>query len=218
MKPPLPKSSTTALITVSLGLLFATGCATHHPSGTGASASASATVSGSSTVTATDSDFARQACQTGVAEVEIGRLAMQNTRNSAIRRFARTLSRDHARAEQELAALFERKGISPEAELAHDFQGSLQRLAGLKGGAFDAAFKEQVIADHENAIALFERQAGEGADADLRAFAQKRLPQLREHMETARALPVSSDVDGPVASPGVNTVLQNQAIRTVPFR
>lgn len=217
MKLPVPASRKTILI-ISIGVLFAAGCATHHRGGMGASASASGTVSGSSTVPAADSEFARQACQTGVAEVEIGRLAMQNTRNSAVRRFARTLSRDHARAEQELAALFGRKGIPPEGELANDFQGSLQRLAGLKGGAFDAAFKEQVIADHENAIALFEKQAAEGTDADLKAFAEKRLPQLREHMETARRLPVSSDTEGPMPEPEVNTVLQNPGPRTIPFR
>jgi hypothetical protein len=93
-----------------------------------------------------------------------------------------------------------------------NLQNSLDRLAGLKGGQFDAAFKQQVIADHEKVIVLFEEQAKHGTDPDLKAFAQKYLPHLREHVEMARALPISSDNEGPPED-SVNTILQNPAGR-----
>jgi putative membrane protein len=206
------------LTTLSVAAFLAAGCAANRHEHMGASASGSESVSGSAGVAAEDSHFARQACQAGAAEMEIGKLAAQNTRNRDVRRFASTLSKDHARAEKELAAIFARKEIAPEPQLADSFQHSLQRLAEMKGGAFDAAFKEQVIADHEKAIALFEKQAAEGSDSDLKAFAQRRLPHLRDHLEMARALPVSADTEGPVASPDVNTVLQNPGLRTIPVR
>lgn len=201
------------VIALLLGALI-TGCATNEQEGMGTSGNLSQAVSGGA-VGAEDSSFAREACQTGTAEMEIGRLATLNTRNKELRKFARSLSEDHARAEEELATLFSRKAIAPEAELASDFQSSLQRLAGLKGGEFDAAFKQQVISDHERAIELFSKQAEEGSDADLKAFAQKRLPQLRAHLETARGLPVSSDTEGPKPELGVNSVLQIPAARTL---
>lgn len=108
--------------------------------------------------------------------------------------------------------LFSRKGIPPERELADNLQNSLERLAQLKGGQFDQAFKQQVIEDHEKAIALFQKQAKQGTDMELKAFAEKHLPHLREHLETARALPISSDTKGPPAD-SVNSILQNPASR-----
>jgi len=200
------------LIAFSAGALLA-GCATDQHGGMGAAASGSQSVSGGATVASEDSSFARQACQAGAAEIEIGKMANLNTRNQAIRKFAQALSDDHARAERELSALFARKQMPPEQKLAEDFQHSLQRLGELKGGAFDAAFKEQVIEDHERAIALFEKQAGQGTDPDLKAFAERRLPQLQEHLAVARLLPISSDLDGPTPQPDVNAVLQNPAFR-----
>jgi putative membrane protein len=188
------------------------GCAANQHEGMGTSASGSQTVGGAM-VASEDSSFAREACQASAAEIEIGRMAEANTRNKAIRTFAQVLSDDHARAEKELSALFARKQMPPEQTLAEDFQHSLQRLAELKGGAFDAAFKNQVIEDHEKAIALFEKQVGQGTDPDLRAFAEKRLPQLQEHLAMAHLLPISSDLDGPTPKPDVNAVLQNPAFR-----
>jgi putative membrane protein len=212
MKSMIPELTKHGLLALSLVALLA-GCA-RDQSATGATGGASQTLSGSSTVAVDDSNFARQACQTGTAEMEIGKLAAQNTRNKEVRKFARTLSEDHARAEKELGKLFSRKGIPPERELAGAYQSSLERLAVLKGGAFDEAFKEQVIADHQQAIDLFEKQAEQGTDVELRAFAEKRLPQLRTHLEMARHLPISSDTEGPPPEINVNTVIQNPSVRT----
>jgi putative membrane protein len=194
-----------------VGLLA--GCAGDRQRDVGAVGSASQTLTGSAVGT-DDSSFAREACQTGTAEMEIAKLAAQNTKNREVRQFARTLSADHAKAEKELGQLFSRKGIPPEKELAGNYQSSLERLAGLKGAEFDAAFKEQVMADHEKAIDLFEKQAEQGADPELRAFAGKRLPQLRTHLQIARTLPISSDTQGPPAAINPNTVIQNPALRT----
>lgn len=213
MKPhhePLLKNLAIALSVT--GLLLA-GCASDPHDGMGASASGSQTVTGPP-IASEDSSFARQACQASAAEIEIGKMAALNTRNKAIRTFAQVLSDDHARAEKELSALFARKQMPAEPELAEGLQHSLQRLAELKGGAFDAAFKQQVIEDHERAITLFEKQAEQGTDRELKAFAEKRVPQLREHLALARLLPISSDVDGPTAPPDVNAVLQNPGFRT----
>jgi putative membrane protein len=198
------------LIAVAVALMAA-GCARERVSGTGGPASGSQALTGG-TVNREDSSFAREACQTGAAETELGKLAAQNTKNKAVRSFAKSLAEDHARAEKELAQLFSRKGIPAEKELADSLQNSLERLAALKGGEFDQAFKQQVIEDHEKAIALFEKQAERGTDPDLKAFAQKHLPHLREHLAQARQLPVSSDTEGPPPD-SVNTILQNPASR-----
>ena len=212
MKPHLRRTLKHLAMVLAVAALVA-GCATDQHDGMGASASGSQAVTGT-TVASGDSNFAREACQASAVEIEIGRMAALNTRNKAIRMFAQALSDDHARAEKELSALFARKQMPPEHNLAEDFQHSLQRLAELKGGAFDAAFKAQAIEDHERAIALFEKQAEQGTDPDLKAFAEKRLPQLREHLAMARLLPISSDLDGPTQRPDVNAVLQNPAFRS----
>jgi putative membrane protein len=176
---------------------FVVGCARHKDSaGRPDSGSTTLTGSGAQSVAATDANFATEACQAGVTQVEIGKLASRNTKNQAVRALAKKLEEDHAGAEKELGELFARKGIPPQKQLEPQFQNSLERLAPLRGGEFDRAFKQQVLEDHRKAIALFQQQAEQGTDADLKAFAQARLPHLREHLALAENLPISAETRG----------------------
>jgi putative membrane protein len=57
-----------------------------------------------------------------------------------------------------------------------------------KGDAFDRGFVAAQIRAHQDAIALFEQQASTGGNPELKAFASKQLPALREHLRQAEEL------------------------------
>jgi putative membrane protein len=192
--------------------LLLIGCATERG---GSDSSLQATTgSGSHAVAATDSSFAREACQAGAAELHIGKLATRNTRNKEVRALAKKLADNHTQAEKELAAIFARKNLPPEKELAPHLQNSLDRLAGLKGREFDQAFKDQVIQDQESAIELFEKQLQQGSDPDLKAFAQRYLPRFRDQLAMAERLEISTDT-GSEPNPTPADVLANPATRPI---
>lgn len=184
------------LVVISLGILIV-GCARDHRSGAGAVGTESGRISGSSgTAAPEEASFALEACRTEVTETEIGKLAASNTKNKAVRNLAKRLVKEHTQAEKELEQLFARKGLPRgEAHLAEQLQSSINDLARLKGAAFDRAFKQQVIAEHEKAIESFEHQAKQGADPDLKAFAEKYLLQLRTHLIMAQELDIDSAGD-----------------------
>jgi predicted outer membrane protein len=88
----------------SLSVLIA-GCAADGNSG--ASGTSSETISGSASGTPPEeTNFARQACHTGVAEAEMGKLAARNTRNPEVRSLAKRLVKDHTEAEKEFGGHF----------------------------------------------------------------------------------------------------------------
>ena len=107
------------------------GCARDGQSSRGSAGQDAAALTGSETGTVDpeEASFARQACQTGVAATEIGRLAFTNSKNEAIRDFAKKLVAERSQAEKELAEIFRRKGMRRESALARDLQNSLDRLA-----------------------------------------------------------------------------------------
>ena len=76
---------------------------------------------------------------------------------------------------------------------------AVERLSRHSGAEFDREFMGQMVKDHDKTVALFERQAQSGSDAELKGFAAKTLPTLREHAQMARELaakvgaPTSSD-------------------------
>ena len=58
----------------------------------------------------------------------------------------------------------------------------------LSGEAFDRAFIAAQVKAHHEAIALFGQEISIGADPELKAFADKQLPALRDHLKKAEEL------------------------------
>ena len=52
---------------------------------------------------------------------------------------------------------------------------------------FDQAWLGMMVNDHQKDIAAFQRQAQQGADADLKNFAKKTLPVLQKHLKMVQA-------------------------------
>ena len=59
----------------------------------------------------------------------------------------------------------------------------------MQGAAFDREYARMMVKDHEEDVALFRKEAQSGKDADLKAYAQKTLPTLEEHLQMAKQLP-----------------------------
>lgn len=61
------------------------------------------------------------------------------------------------------------------------------RLSKLDGTSFDRSYVNAMVADHQKAIDEFTART-KSADADVRAFAEKTLPALKDHLQRAQAL------------------------------
>ena len=61
-------------------------------------------------------------------------------------------------------------------------------LAKQHGAAFDHAYIQGQIADHQAALTLFQQEATRGTDPALKTFAADALPTLRQHLDMANAV------------------------------
>ena len=68
----------------------------------------------------------------------------------------------------------------------------IDKLGRKNSAAFDRAFAREVgIHAHEKDIKLLEKARKDVQDADLKAFVEKTLPMLRDHLAAAEKLPQS---------------------------
>jgi putative membrane protein len=134
-----------------------------------------------------DKAFVKAAASSGQAEIQLGKLGSSRANREAVQEFARHLEKEHTEANMELLKLLDSQGIDVSREM-EPYLSAAKHLEGLKGDAFDRAYLEHIIKQHEEAVALFTKEAKEGQNPQLKAFASKMLPSLREHLERARAL------------------------------
>ncbi len=123
-----------------------------------------------------------------MAEVQEGQLAASKAARAAVKQFGQQMVTDHTPVNQQLAQLAQSKGVTPPADLDPAHQQILTRLQRERGSTFDRDYMRNQIADHQAAVALFQRESQEGTDPDLKNFATQTLPTLQSHLQEAQKL------------------------------
>lgn len=140
-------------------------------------------------VAGSDRAFAAEAAAGSLGEIEAGRYVAARTGDAAVKDYAQQLERDHVAANDELQRIAGGKGVSLPAAPEGDPAARLERLKSQPPAALEREFVQSFGIDvHNRAIELFERQAKEGQDPELRAYAERTLPRLREHLGMAQQL------------------------------
>jgi putative membrane protein len=135
---------------------------------------------------ARDHEFLEKAAQGGLAEVKLGRLAIERGQSPAVKEFGRRMVADHTRVDHELRTLATKKGVTLPTRLDSHDQQTLDRLSKLPANEFDKAYLDAMLSDHETDVAAFQEQATSGTDSDIKSFASKTLPTLQAHEDMAR--------------------------------
>jgi putative membrane protein len=138
--------------------------------------------------TSTDQTFVQKAVVGGLAEVQLGKMAAEHAASPDVKQFGQRMIKDHEQANQELIAVVEKKGIPVPTALDSKHQKEADRLAKLQGAAFDRAYIQHMVKDHEEDVKLFSTEAKNGKDPDLKRFAAQTLPTLETHLTMARNL------------------------------
>jgi putative membrane protein len=133
-----------------------------------------------------DSAFVMEAAGSGLMEVEAGNLAQQNARNQRVKDFAAMMVRDHQQANQELRTLVASRSMIPDTlSKAHSDQIEKFRRA---GNNFDKQYMAMMVQAHNQDVSKFEKAASTLTDQQLRSWAEKTLPILKMHRDSAQAI------------------------------
>lgn len=134
-----------------------------------------------------DQEFLTKAATGGFYEVEAGKLAEVKGASEEVKAFGAMLTKDHGMANDELKQLAMNKGVSLPNQVSTTKQSRLDKISKAKN--FDLEFVKKVgMDDHKSDIALFEKAAKGSDDSDVKAFARKSLPALKNHHDHAVSL------------------------------
>jgi putative membrane protein len=136
------------------------------------------------------SDFVKHAGADGLAEVQMGKLASEKGSDPGVKALAEKIVTDHSKANDKLKEIASSKNLEVPTSPGVMHKTMMEKYEHQSSGKnFDQDFAKAMVKDHKNAIELFEKAASdENMDADLRAFAKKTLPTLREHLKSAQEL------------------------------
>ncbi len=126
-----------------------------------------------------DVNFIQKAAGGGAQEVANGQMAEKQAKSAEVKSMAAQIVADHTRLNKELTALANRKGVN--------FNTSGVRAQNLGSGDFDRLYLSWLEQVHRADIADFERAAKSSDDSELKAWASKALPTLKQHLAMAQS-------------------------------
>lgn len=130
--------------------------------------------------------FVQEAASGGMMEVQLGRLATERAQDERVRQFGQRMVQDHTQANNDLMQAASRMNMVTPTAMMPMHQEHYDRLSRLSGRDFDRAYIRMMIDDHAQDVRNFEQQARNGDNADVRDFANRTLPTLREHLQMVR--------------------------------
>ncbi|HEX4773600.1 MAG TPA: DUF4142 domain-containing protein [Bryobacteraceae bacterium] len=135
-----------------------------------------------------DKRFVKDAAIGGMAEVELGKLALQKASRDDVKQFAQKMVDDHSKANDQLKQVASKANITIPDTLDSKHQSKMEKLSKLSGEEFDKAYVKDQLKDHETDVKEFQNEAQNGSNPDVKAFASTTLPILQDHLSMVRDL------------------------------
>jgi putative membrane protein len=145
------------------------------------------TRTGQGTVDDRTQTFMKDAATSGMAEVELSKLAKDRASNPRVKNFAEMMINDHSAANNDLKTIAREKNVTLPENLGKH-QDHLEDLSKKNGAEFDKAYMKMMVNDHKDVVDEFEKVAQSGTDPDVKTFASQKLPTLRKHLDSAKAI------------------------------
>jgi putative membrane protein len=133
-----------------------------------------------------DTEFAVDAADASMLEVRLGELAQTNAASAQVKEFGQMMVTDHTKASEELTSLAGQKNISLPGALSEKCQKKYDELAEKKGADFDKAYMKAMVDGHEDVVKSFKKEAEDGKDPEVKAWASGKVAALEHHLASAK--------------------------------
>jgi putative membrane protein len=157
------------------------------------------------TVSAGDRAFVEDLTIAGMAEVELGRMAMERGSNAEVKQFGEMMVRDHSKAGEALKQVAMKHAIPTPTALDQTHQDLKTKLSNLKGVEFDREYMNAMVESHEDVVDRLQTRASEDrfgddkgevkpegsnnpVEADINTWAANVLPTTRHHLDEAKRI------------------------------
>lgn len=136
-----------------------------------------------------DRDFIQDQLEDGRAEVNLAKIASERATHPQVKEFAQMMARDHQAAGDELRQIATSANIqlNTAAEPDSDHKDAEEELSKLSGREFDREYIEKMIDEHQEAVNELEKHQ-DADNVQIRQWATKTLPTVRQHLERARQI------------------------------
>ena len=131
-----------------------------------------------------DKDFVSKTLQSGMAEIQLGQLAVQKSSSDDVKEFSRKMMDDHETIDDRMAWAARHMGVRLPSGIAKKDKELIAKLQGLSGTEFDNLYIVAMVKDHKNDEAEFREIGRQSQNPNLKQLVQQGNPLIEQHLQT----------------------------------
>lgn len=155
------------------------------------------------TISDQDKTFLKGQQETNLAEVSLGKVAMERATSETVRKLASTLVSDHQQVLELNRALSAKLGLPIPEQPSAEQQATGEKIKSQSGAAFDAAYVAAQVEGHTKSISKAQQEISSGSHPEVKAFATDYLPKAQMHLQHAQAAQAELASGTAGAAPGL---------------
>jgi putative membrane protein len=129
--------------------------------------------------------FFDDAASTNLLQIELGKVAMEKGVSPQVKEFGKKMVDEYTRANDDLRRIADAKGLTFPSQMNRGERRVYDKVSKQEGDKFDKAYLNEMVKLHDGDLKAYDKEAKKGKDADLKEFATRQLPTMRQDRETA---------------------------------
>jgi putative membrane protein len=135
-----------------------------------------------------DRVFLKTALEGGMAEIQLGQLALQKSSNADVKQFAQKMVDDHTKMGDQIKPIAEQIGVKiPDGPSKKD-KTIIAKLQALNGSDFDKAYMNDMVKDHKTDLDDFRSEADQGTNPAVKGAANQGAGIISQHLQMAEQI------------------------------
>lgn len=135
-----------------------------------------------------DRMFVKKAIRGNNGEIDAAKLALTKSSNDQVKQFAQKMVDDHTKMLEDLHQVAQQESIKYMDKPSATGMQLHTKLEGLSGAAFDKAYIDGMVKDHQGDVRDFTKESTSGTDEATKDAATKSLPTIKEHLQMVEGL------------------------------
>lgn len=137
-------------------------------------------------VTMSDKQFATMMASRSMLEIPLGRLAAERGNTAAVRQLGQRMVDDYTRWSSGMAKASAGLNIKLPTELDPKRKATLDRISGLSGPEFDAAYLKEMVTLQNKALTIAQYEAANAGVSGFRHWAGVMVPIIQEQLHETK--------------------------------
>lgn len=138
--------------------------------------------------------FVRQALQGGMAEVQLGQLALQKSSNPDVKQFAQKMIDDHTKLGNQMKDVAMQMNVKLPDSISSKDKSTIAKLNALNGEEFDKAYIKDMVKDHKQDQKDFKQEATNTSNPALGAAVSQGEQIISQHLQMIEQIAQKNNV------------------------